>query len=217
MNDEMFLKPGHYLGVAFQEGPVFFRITGREIVSYEPYEVGEIQAGNTSDWFVPKDNRGNRILEPERERYILHTFIGVAPVEAEVYLNFPPREARFNLRGTRQVPGNVKWIDGITSPFEDPSERSELISFVDLYPEFNVANTSSRDIYALLNFEVAKYSFRVIRKTSTIDKLIEGTKKCKFYTFLEPYQMPDWLQKLVGLDLLDYNAQKWNELMGGGS
>lgn len=217
MNEELFLKPGHYLGVAFQKGPVFFRITGREILSYEPYEVGIIQPGKTSGWFTPTDSRNNRLLEPERERFILHTFVGVAPEEAEVYLNFPPRVARINLYGTREVPGATKWIDGIESPFDEPDERSELVSFVDLYPEFNVANPSSRNIYAMLRFEMAKYTYRVIRRTTTIDKLIEGTKKCKFYTFLEPYSAPEWLKKLVGDDLLEYGISKWNELMGGGS
>jgi len=218
MNEELFLKPGHYLGVAFQEGPVFFRITGREILSYEPYEVGVVQAGNTSDWFVPQDSRGNRLLEPERERYILHTFVGVAPEEAEVYLNFPPRVARINLYGTREVPGKVKWIDGVESPFDEPDERSELISFVDLYPELNVANTSSRDVYAMLRFEVAKYTYRIVDNHATIDKLIEGSKKCKFYTFLEPYQIPEWLRKTVNKkeNLLGYAWEKWNELMGRG-
>ena len=215
MNDEMFLKPGHFLGVAFQEGPVFFRITGREIMSYEPYEVGTVQAGNTSGWFVPQDSRGNRILEPEREKYILHSFVGVAPEEAEVYLNFPPREARYNLIGTRPVPGKTKWIDGVNSPFEDPNERSELVSFVDLYPEFNVANPSSRDIYAMLDFEVAKYDFRIITDRNLLEKLIEGTKKCKFYTFLQPYQMPDWLSRIVNTQgILSYSVKLWEEYMG---
>jgi len=216
MNDELFLKPGHYLGVAFQEGPVFFRITGREIVSYEPYEVGVINADTASDWFVPKDSRDNIILEPEMQRFILHTFVGVAPEAAEVYLNFPPRVARFNLYGTREVGGKVKWIDGVTSPFGDPSERAELISFKDLYPEFSVYNPTSDTIYGMLDFEIAKYSYRVVVKSSLIDKLIEGQKKCKFYTFLEPYQIPDWLYKLVGRDNLEYNKEKWNELMGKG-
>ena len=214
MNEELFLKPGHYLGVAFYEGPVFFRITAREIMSYEPYEVGQIPAGSTSDWFVPEDGNGNRILEPEMRKYILHSFVGVAPEEAEVYLNFPPRVARFNLRGTRRVPGPVKWADGVKSPFDDPNERTELISFVDLYPEFNVANPSSRDIYAMLDFEVAKYDFRIINDRNLIEKLIEGTKKCKYYTFLEPYSMPDWLKRVVGDSLLSYTKQTWEELMG---
>ena len=215
VNDEMFLKPGHFLGVAFQEGPVFFRITGREIMSYEPYEVGAVQAGNTSGWFVPQDDRGNRILEPEREKYILHSYVGVAPEEAEVYLNFPPRVARFSLIGTRQVPGKTKWIDGVNSPFEEPNERGELISFVDLYPEFNVANPSSRDIYAMLDFEIAKYDFRIITDRDLVEKLIEGTKKCKFYTFLQPYQMPDWLSRIVNTEgILDYSVKLWKKYMG---
>jgi len=212
-----FLKPGHYLAVAFREGPVFFRITGREIMSYEPYEVGVVQAGSTTDDIEPtKPGSSDRLLEPENTRFILHTFVGVAPEEAEVYLDFPPRVARYSLRGTRSVPGNVKWIDGVTSPFEDPDERSELISFHDLYPAFKVANQSGEDIYAMLRFEIAKYTYRIIRNYKMIDALIEGKKACKIYTFLEPYDAPSWLVKLVGDDLFKYASAKWNELMGTG-
>jgi len=212
-----FLKPGHYLAVAFKEGPVFFRVTGREIMSYEPYEVGKVDAGDTSEWIEPtKPGSSDRLLEPEQRRFILHTFVGVAPEEAEVYLDFPPRIARFNLRGTRAVPDNTKWIDGVISPFEDPDARAELISFVDLYPAFKIANQSGRDIYAMLSFDIAKYTYRIIRDTKLIDMLIEGKKACKIYTFLEPYEAPDWLKDLVGSDLFDYAARRWNELMGTG-
>jgi len=212
-----FLKPGHYLAVAFREGPVFFRITGREIMSYEPYEVGVVRAGQTTDAIEPtKPGTSDRLLEPENQRFILHTFVGVAPEEAEVYLEFPPRIARYNLRGTRSVPGPVKWVDGVKSPFGDPDERAELITFLDLYPAFRVANQSGRDIYAMLGFEVAKYSYRIIRDTKLIDKLIDGRKSCKIYTFLEPYDAPAWLVKLVGNDLFSYASKRWNELMGTG-
>ncbi len=211
-----FLKPGHYLAVAFREGPVFFRVTGREVMAYEPYEVGKIAAGQSSDWIEPKNDRGDRILEAEAQRFILHSFVGVAPEEAEVYLQFPPRNDRMNLRGTRKVPGPVKWIDGVTSKFEEPNANSELISFLDLYPAFNVVNEGGEDIYAMLSFHVAKYTYRVIRDTKLIDTLIEGKKACKIYTFLEPYEAPSWLVKLVGNDLFKYAAAKWNELMGAG-
>lgn len=211
-----FLKPGHHLAVAFREGPVFFRITGREIVTYEPYEVGKVSAGQTSDWFEPKNEYNDHILDPEQQRFILQAFVGVAPEVAEVYLRFPPQVDRFNLRGTRRVPGATKWLDGVTSPFEEPDAKSELITFQDLYPSFNVHNPDTDDIYAMLAFHVAKYTYRVVRDTKDIEALIDGKKKCKIYTFLEPYSAPQWLVKLVGSDLMNYAAKLWNERMGTG-
>jgi len=212
-----FLKPGHFLAVAFKEGPVFFRVTGREIVTYEPYNIGKVSASSASDWVEPtKPGTDYRLLEPEQRRFILHTFVGVAPEQAEVYLDFPPRVARFNLRGTRNIPDNTKWIDGVNSPFDEPDARSELISFVDLYPAFKIANESGDDIYAMLSFHIAKYTYRVVRDTKLIDNLIEGKKACKIYTFLEPYEAPMWLKDLVGDDLFNYAASRWNEKMGTG-
>lgn len=209
-----FLKPMYYLGVAFKEGPIFFKITGREIVRYEPYEVGTISAGGTKKDIEPKDDRDNRILEPEQERFIVHAFVGVEPEVAEVYLDFPPRVSRFNLYGKRSVPGNVKWIDGVTSPFDNPNGISELIAFKDLYPSFSIYNAGDEDIYAMLSFEIAKYTYRVIDDTDTIRALIEGKKRSKIYTFLEPYQAPGWLIKLVGSDLMTYAADVWNSILG---
>ena len=212
-----FLKPMHYLGVAFKEGPVFFKITGREVMRYEPVKVGAIQAGQASDWIEPtKPGTSDRVLDPEQERFILHAFIGVAPEVAEVYLRFPPQVDRINLRGTRAVPGETKWIDGVESPFEQPNANSELITFMDLYPSFKVVNQGDDDIYAMLSFHVAKYTYRVIRDTKLIEALINGKKKCKIYTFLEPYEAPAWLKRLVGTDLMNYAARVWNEEMGRG-
>jgi len=214
--EDTFLKPNERLVVAFQEGPVFFKVTGREIVRYEPYEVGVVQAGQVKRNVIPKDANDDIILEPEFNRFIHHVLTGVAPEEAEVLLEFPPRTLRYAVHGAPVAGGPQKWIDGVTSPFNDPNPESELIIFKDLYPAFQVYNAGDEDIYAMLSFKVAKYTYRIIDDENKIEAILDGRKKAKIFTFLEPYPMPNWLKKLTGAELLQFAAKKWNEYMGKG-
>jgi len=220
-----FLKPNQYLAVAFQEGPVFFRITAVEKVRYEDYEVGKVAAGQQTDPFTPYiEGYNQRLLEPAQAITIYQAFIGVAPEEMELYLKFPGQTGRYDLAGYI-VPGKTKWIDGSISPAEEPAEESELITFRDLYPMFVARNPASWDVYGVLNFWINKMHYEIITDIELLQKLATGRKACKVYTFLQPFQAPNWLKSLqipalnvstsmqirTVADLMKYNAQLWAE------
>ena len=227
-----FMKPNYYLGVAFKEGPLFFLLNAREVVHYEPYEVGVVSAGGTTGLFSPKLSNGDNVLEPPRTGVLYQAFVGVNPEEAEVYLNYPGMVGRYSLDGLRPVPGPIKWIDGSTSPFDDPSDEAELITFRDLYPEFNIANESGRDLYVEMAFHIAKFTYGIVTDPDTIKKLIEGKKPMKFYSFIYPFEAPNWLvdtvekcstsnselaeafQQVGATNLFDYIAKLWKEVRG---
>ena len=226
-----FMRPNYYLGVFFQEGPLFFLLNNREIVRYEPYEVGYVPPGLATSPVVPKFDNGDIILEPPYTYELYQVFVGVNPEEAELYLNFPGMIARYPLDNQRPVPGAIKWIDGVTSPFDEPAEESELITFKDLYPAFIVSNQSGRDIYAELSFHIGKFTYSVVNDPDTIKKLIEGKKPVKLWGFIHPYSAPNWLvqtvntasrepdvaealQQVGATNLFDYAQRLWEELRG---
>lgn len=193
-----FLKPNFYFGVKFSDGPLFFKVVDREIVRYEGYQVGVVQAGSTKENIDPKDNLGNYILEPDKESIIYHVFVGIDPELAELYLEYPIQYRRFGLIYPPTLGGNVKWIDGITSPLDNPSEESELFTFKDLRPIFHVYNASDRTEEVVMNFYIAKYTYQVVKDEDLIRKLAEGKVACKYWGFTEPIQPPAWITKMFG-------------------
>lgn len=210
--EDYFLKPTWYLAVAFREGPAFFKITSREIMRYEPYPVGTLDAGEKSDWLDPTDQTTNtRILEPQENRFMYHVYLGISPEETEVYLQFPANISRFNLGWPRGYPSDVKWIDGLTSPFDKPGKASELITFKDLYPVFGVYNAGDRKVYPLMSFHVAKYTYRIVKDRNLIKALIDGRKPCRIWTFNNPYSAPNWLRQAVGESLFEDATAMWND------
>ena len=226
-----FMKPNYYLGVYFRKGPLFFLLNAKEVVKYEPYEVGTVSSGSTTNVITPEFSNGDRILEPPYNSVLYQAFVGIDPPEAEVYLNFPGTIGRYDLDNQRTTPGPVKWIDGVTSPFDEPSEESELITFRDLYPGFIISNESGRDIYANMAFHIAKFSWSLINDPDTIQKLIEGKKPVKLWGFIHPYSAPNWLSQMVSSlsccgeiveamrqvgasNLFDYGQKLWSKVRG---
>jgi hypothetical protein len=205
-----FLKPSWYLGIRFAQGPVFFRILDREIIRYEPYEVGTVASGDSKSVDPRNTTYDVRILEPQTTDVFYQVFIGIDPEDIELYLKFPANTNRYDLAGIWSVGGKVKWIDGVISPFEAPAEESELFTFRDLYPVFEVYNAGDRDEYVQLSFHIAKYTYRIVRDQDTIQKLVEGRIPVKLWSFREPYSAPNWLVQMAG-DVMAIGRQYWGQ------
>jgi len=203
--EERWLKVGHFLGILFAEGPVFFRITARERTNYKPLSPGTAAAdGTIEDWQPKIDDK--RVFEPEAKDIILHALWGVKPAPIRVYLDFPSRKPKWNLIGTRKVKGDVGYLDGYESPFDFPSIKSELFCFVDLYPAFYFYNPTSEaeDVYVKL--DAMKYKYVIVKNRAMIRDFIEAKRRIRSpcNEFIEPPTCPEWLKDRVGVDTLDY-------------
>ena len=204
-----FLKPNWYLGIKFAQGPIFFKILDREIVRVEPIEVGFLDSGQESDLIDPIDPTTRiRYLEPQQTNYFYHVFIGIDPEPIELYLKYPANRDKFGLAGMFGPDKPIKWIDGVTSPFENPAEESELFTFRDQYPVFRAYNPSGSKEYVMLSFHIAKYTYRIVRDETVIQKLVEGRIPCKLWSFTEPIAAPNWLVEQAR-DVMNIASQYW--------
>ena len=208
---EKLVKPGYYVGVLFSQGPVFFKVLSREILEYT-YTVSNVPSRTvTNEWIEPVDDMNRRILEPEQDKYVLQVMFGIRPALMRVYLQFPPRVDRWSLRGTRKPGGPTGYVDGFMSPYDNPSIRSELWCWKDLYPAFMLYNDHDETMNAILKFYVAKIKYKIIRDRDTIKAFIEDKRRCHKWSFLEPYDIPEWLMELVGAEVIEYGKSLWEE------
>ena len=198
-----FLKEGWYLGVLFREGPVFFRVKSKQVRAV-PVEADPLAAGQTTD-FEPKDKVGNNLLEPQREIYIEHAFIGIYPPEVELSMEYPAQMDRSGLPGF--IPETQPFItDGAESPYDAPT--FEVITFRDVYPILKLRNRGDVDVTPKLNLVIGLYKYEVVTDEDRIIRLIDGKIPSKFYAFLEPMDAPNWLREKYS-GVLDIGRRYW--------
>jgi len=205
--------------LGFFEGWVCFRITHREWANLKPWSLGGVAAGgNLAAWDEVQDALARHFLEPHNQLLIYHSFWGVTPVRARIYVQYPPRsEIGSVLAMPRIITGDVGYIDGEKSPFDGPySIATEMITVKEKFPAYQVFNPLG-DAMAnvMLNFDQMHYMYTIIKNKDLIKSILVGSNsKVKKYTMGPTWPnattIPDWLSKAVGkaadgTDLLSYS------------
>lgn len=216
-----FLLEGHFLGLRFDQGFVFFRILGRERSNIKPFDLGSVSGFTAQSSFNRiQASSGDELLDPFSEDYINHFFVGIKPANVRIYVNFPAGDARMSLRGSRPVPAavptvaeeSIGYIDAAESPYEEPGVSTEIITVRQLYPEykaFNPTNTSIPEV--LLHFPIMRYRYKLITDTAMAKQFLDGQRRCRFYSIggVVPTSMPDWLATKEGVSVLAELTKKW--------
>ena len=213
-HEDLFLVPGYYLALQFKTGFVVSRILGREWSNLKPYSVGAVSAGgHLSAWNEIKDSTDKHYLEPSGKWMWYHTFWGINTPNARVYVQFPTKADIGSLVATtREIDGDVGYIQGEESPYEGPfSQRTELITVTERYPAFQVSNVIEDDFpNVLFHFDTRKYSYQLIKDKRLIEELLLGKRQCKKFTVgpvdPQPTSVPMWLETLVTPELI-----KWTQ------
>src|SRR5487761_2653249 len=110
---ERFLEAGWLLALQFKEGWVPLRVTGTEWGNLKPWSIGAVPAGGLSGgppaaYDVIQDAQSRHYLEPYIEELIYHTYWGVTPSQARVFVQYPVRRAIGNVLDVPRVEsGNV--------------------------------------------------------------------------------------------------------------
>ena len=211
-HENRWLEQGWYFALQFREGWACCRVTSREPANLRPFSLGLVAAGgNLAAWREIQDAAANRLLMPQNDQFIYQAFWGVTPPKARVYVQFPPRADIGSLLGqTRVITGDVGYIDGDMSPFGGPlSPKTELFTVYERYPAFQVFNPLGTAMYqVLMQFDIMKYSFKVLKNRALIRDLLVGNRKVKKYTMGQadpnPMTIPKWLSEVVTLDLLTW-------------
>jgi len=209
-HEDLFLEQGWLLALGFSEGWACFRIKHKEWANLEPWSLGEVTAlANLADYDVIQDSQSRHYLEPHNEGLIYHSFWGVTPTRARIYVQYPPRaEIGSMLSIPRSVTGDIGYIDGQKSPYTGPfSLATELFTVKEKYPQVQVYNPLNDDMYnVMLNFDQRHYSYQVIRNIDLIRDMLTGNRRVKKYTMGPAWPnvttAPDWLKRAVGATLL---------------
>ncbi len=209
--ENYFLLEGHFLGLRFDEGFVFARIIARERTNIKPYELGSVAAASAqSGYNAIKSSAGDYLLDPQNEGTINHFFVGVRPTAVRLYVNYPAGDALMSLKGARAVPGamptpaeeSIGYIDGLESPFQEPSVLTEIFTVYQLYPEYRAYNPTNNAIpQVLLNIPITKYAYRLVTDQTMAKQFIDGVRRCRLYSVggVVPAPMPQWLTRRSGV------------------
>jgi len=212
-HENLFLKEGYLLALQFAQGYACFRILGWEPSNVKPYSLGAVGAlGNLAAWNEITDAGPRRLLMPPEERWIYHSFYGVNKPRARVFFQYPTRQDRMNLVAVqRTITGDVGYIDGEMSPFDGPfALKSQIFTVHELYPAFQCYNPLNDAMdNVMLNFDVMRYSYLIIKNRDLIRDILTLKRPGSLHTVAgidpEPARIPDWLNDLVGKDLLDFS------------
>jgi len=219
-HEDLYLDQGRLLALGFMEGWACFRITHREWSNLKPWSLGGVAAGgNLAAWDEVQDALARHYLQPHSQLLIYHSFWGVTPVRARIYVQYPPRsEVGSVLAVPRTIVGDVGYIDGEKSPFDGPySIATEMITVSEKYPQYQVYNPLGDAMdNVMLNFDQMHYMYTIIKDRDLIKSILIGSaSRVKKYTIGPAWPnattIPDWLRKAVGTDLLQYSLSVMEE------
>jgi len=221
-HEDLFLDQGHLLALGFFEGWACFRITHKEWANLNPWSLGAVAAGgNLAAYNEVQDANSRHYLQPHDEALIYHSFWGVTPVRARIFVQYPPQsDIGSVLAVPRTITDDVGYIDGEKSPFEGPfSIATEMITIKEKYPQYQVYNPLGDAMdNVMLNFDQMHYRYIIIKNRDLIKSMLIGTTRAKKYTMGPTWPnattIPDYLKKAVGADLLKYSLDVMAE---GGS
>ena len=204
-HEDLFLQQGYLLALRFKEGYACFRINDVEWSNLEPWSLGAVAAGgNLADYDQVQDANSNHYLEPFDKLLIYHSFWGVTPAPARVFVQFPGRTDVGSMLSTpRLISGDIGYIDGYKSPFWGPySKATEIITVRDKYPQFQVLNPTGDAITnVMVNFDQRHYTYQIMRDPNLLRDMLLGKVIAKKYTMGPAWTMmscPEWLRDLLG-------------------
>ena len=213
-HEDLFLDQGRLLALGFFEGWTCLRITHREWSNLKPWSLGGLAAGaNLAALDEVQDAQARHFLEPHSELLIYHSFWGVTPVRARIYVQYPPRtEIGSLLAVPRVITGDVGYIDGEKSPFDGPySIATEMITVREKFPTYQALNPLGDAMDNVqINFDQMHYMYTIIKNKDLIKSILIGSNsRVKKYTMGAAWPnattIPDWLKKAVGEDILKYS------------
>lgn len=125
------------------------------------FSIGAASALSTTGtgWSEIQDSAGRFILEPEYENIIYQFYIGIAPASAWLYRRYPGSKDLNSLLGTRAIGSGQGHIDGLKSPYKNPTPITEMYTVKNLHPSFLGYNpfADPSSITVRLYFYVTRY------------------------------------------------------------
>ncbi len=207
--NHLFLKENYLLALNFPElGILPLRVMAREMIEYKYQAVSKTNEGAiattgtvAADTYVDSarltHNTYNldNILRITNCNHVYQIFFGIKPSAIRQYLYYPSEKSRRNLD---EKPIYIKspfgFVDGFESPYDAPSEETEvwIPKGVDVgFAWWNPLSSAEQvDIKMLIN----RYLIKVVRDPDTVEGILKGKTPARIAT-------------LGGIDSFEYNAR----------
>lgn len=185
------LEPGHFLGVKFSEGWLFFHVLEREFIELKPWilmnenENRDVIAAETEGVEDDKiqDTQGREYVVPDsKDRNLLYQVrFGVAPSRMQVYPIFgrdrSPNLIQNSEPGEPEVP-----VTGFDSPYNAPTQQSEFLTFnAQELPALQAYNPMSEAKEARLSFHINKMKWAVVEDVGLMRAMLQGLQPAKLH------------------------------------
>jgi hypothetical protein len=223
-HEDKFLEQGYLFVLQFAEGHVVARVVGRTWSNLKTWSLGACAAkSNIAAYDEVQDTLNRHFLEPQNSDIIYHSFWGITPAPARIFVQYP---ARTNVGSMLQIDrlvapaggflADVGYIDGRQSPFNGPfSHDTEIFTVKEQYPAFQAYNPLNDNMSnVMLTFQQMQYTYQIIKDAAIVKAALLGTQRATKYTMGPVYKtmaIPDWLSKKVTPQMLDYS----NRVMQG--
>jgi hypothetical protein len=226
---ESALKSLDYLLLEFEEGVVPIQVLNSYVSIYKPYFVGTLQpAGSpgsaTSTQFSPLINGSDLLSIPTQYQALIYQiFVGINPASVDMWELSPANTTyKGNLYNINEIDPNTNpygYIRGYDTPYEEPTEISELFSVYAMKSAFMLRNEDPDNVVDIrMSFYINIIIPRILREDKPEDKPIidemvntmtVNGKPVKFYQlgFVYMYKYPSqlatvWNTKPIKTDFL---------------
>jgi hypothetical protein len=172
---DKFMDEGSLFGLKFREGYVFFEVTGWEQTKFDPFDqVGTVNSQSSSGFQRLDDSSGDDVLFTQKgEMTVIHAAIGMEPAFIRRYTNYPEGENRLRVLPNLGIPNsgdNYGYVDGVDSPYNQPTDAEELMIPPGTHLDFNFYNPDNRTREPTLSIVMRLYDIRVLDYNNKKDR-----------------------------------------------
>lgn len=210
--EHLFLKENYLLALNFpgvQEGGVLpLRVLAREMIQYKYQAVTETNEGaRATTGTVAADTQEDssrltlatfnldNVLRVTDCNHVYQVFMGIKPSAIRQYLYYPFEKSRRNLDVksifTKSPYG---YIDGFESPYDFPSEQSELWIPKDVDVGFAWHNPLNSAEQIDIKLFIVRYLIKVVRDADIVENILKG-------------KLPIRVATLGGIDSFTYDSR----------
>lgn len=167
--DDKFLNQGDLFGLKYDNGYVFFEVTGWEGYKFAPFDnIGSVDPQSNSG-FQRLESDGDDLLHVNRkDKKVLHVGIGQSPASVRRYTNYPEGENRLRTFPNLSVPrpssgDNFGYVDGGDTPYDEPTDAEELFIPPGVHLDFDFYNPNQNEsVEPILNIKAREYNVRAL-------------------------------------------------------
>lgn len=184
---EKVLKPNFYIAFEFSQGFVAAQVRRVMITKKEPYRLYYDANYNPQtltpsigwvDWYKPRDTSGKYIFTIDNNNEVIQVFLGLRPTRLKLYFRIPSGTPIKNLPYnpvTEKV--DYGFINGIDSPYDEPTEAGELWFIRDLTCDFALYNDTDKIMFPEAKIIYVRYWVDFLRG-DLARKVVTGELPC---------------------------------------